>query len=87
MRQVTMVARTKAEYEELVAAPMIERPINQHWGRYIPPQMVAIGEDIAVIPEETDIVIRREQHRAVRQVRITYVYRDERVIRFYMKSN
>lgn len=86
MRQVTIVARTKAEYEGLLTVPVIEKPVNQHWARYVPPQLVVIGDNMAVIPELMEVVIRREGHYAVRPVRVAYFIKDERKIQFYLKA-
>lgn len=87
MRRIVVHAKTKAEYAGLAGAPSIERPLNRYWMRFVPPRMVAIGEDIAVILEQTDIVVRWERLETTRPVRITYVYRKEKKIVFFLMNS
>lgn len=86
MRRIVIHAKNKTEYRELATAPVIERPMNQYWMRFIPPRLVVIGEDVAMILEQTDLVIRREGEEITRPVRQTYVYRKERKIKFYLMN-
>ena len=86
MRRIVIWAKNKKEFAELVAAPAIERPLNQYWMRFVPPQMVAIGEDIALILDKTDLLIRREREEVTRPVRLTYVYKSERKIKFFLMN-
>lgn len=86
MRLIPIHAKTKGEYAKLASAPLIERPLNRYWMRWVPRRMVAIGEDVAVILDQTDIVIRWERLETTRTVRITYVHRDEKKIVFYLMN-
>lgn len=90
MIEIPIRARSRAEYESLCQAGVIEKPLNRHWIHFLPPMMFLIGEETALIIEPVVLAVywkeRGAESRTLRSVLQTHVRRNDKKIVFYLRK-
>lgn len=81
-----MKVRTKREYGASLMTSLIEKPFNQHWNRFLPPQLVQIGDTKAVALEPVTLRLTYEDYKMGRNVRLMEVDIEEKKISFFMQN-
>ena len=79
-------ARTRKDFDALLTEPLIIRPLNRYWWRFLPKMLIPIGETKAMALLPPDPVITYRKERVTRPCRTVVLDKETMEINFVMSN-